>query len=153
MPYTKEQQKEYDRRRADTKKIYYQENKEARKVYIESNRERVAFLKKRWAVDNRDKCNLSAHRWASRNLDRGCAKAARYRASKINRTPSWSETKAIEELYTKARDLRESTGHEYHVDHIIPLNGERVSGLHVLANLQVLRAEENLSKSNTFVID
>ncbi len=56
-------------------------------------------------------------------------------------TPKWADLSTIKEFYRNRPD-----GH--HVDHIIPLRGENVSGLHVIDNLQYLIGEENLKKSN-----
>lgn len=71
------------------------------------------------------------------------SRQAKYRASKLNRTPSWAELKLIKDFYDNC-----PTG--YQVDHVIPLNGKSVSGLHVLGNLQYLLKTDNLSKSNKF---
>jgi hypothetical protein len=57
------------------------------------------------------------------------------------------ERKAIQELYLEAQYLTETTGIEHHVDHIQPLSK---GGEHLLFNLQILPAEENLSKSDSF---
>ena len=54
----------------------------------------------------------------------------------------------IENYYWLAQDLRATSGENYHVDHIIPLRGKNVCGLHVPWNLQVLPSDINLSKSN-----
>lgn len=68
-----------------------------------------------------------------------------YRASKINRTPEWSDKGKLKEVYKNC-----PIG--MHVDHIIPLNGELVSGLHVPENLQYLTPEENTTKYNKYTI-
>lgn len=58
-------------------------------------------------------------------------------------TPKWANIPKIESIYKNRPE-------GYHVDHIVPLNGELVSGLHVEYNLQYLLAAENLSKRNNF---
>lgn len=58
-------------------------------------------------------------------------------------TPKWINIESICEFYANCPK-------GYHVDHIIPLNGENVSGLHVAWNLQYLPAKENIKKSNKY---
>lgn len=67
-------------------------------------------------------------------------------------TPKWltsEQRKQIVDIYEHMRDCRAVTGEDYHVDHIVPLRGENICGLHVPWNLQVLPAYVNMSKSNT----
>lgn len=80
------------------------------------------------------------------------AKAAEYRAIKRNATIHLSENhrKQIEDIYWLASDLRLITGEPYHVDHIVPLQGKNVCGLHVPWNLQILPGDINQSKNNFF---
>lgn len=65
-------------------------------------------------------------------------------------TPPWAkrEKAAIKRMYKMAEIKQKKTGEAYHVDHIIPLNGKYVSGLHCKANLQVILAQENLMKGD-----
>lgn len=66
-------------------------------------------------------------------------------------TPKWlskEERNAMRNLYLQARSLTKITGERYVVDHIVPLRGESVCGLHVPWNLRVITQEENLVKSN-----
>lgn len=75
---------------------------------------------------------------------------AKYKAAKVSQTPSWANEQAIKAFYAEAKRLEELTGIKFHVDHIIPLQGELVSGLHVETNLQLLPANENIGKGNSF---
>lgn len=79
--------------------------------------------------------------------------SANRRAAKLNATPKWltkEEHQQIEEFYQISQAFKLYTGQDYHVDHIVPLQGENVCGLHVPWNLQVLEASENIRKSNKF---
>ena len=68
---------------------------------------------------------------------------AHKRALLMNRTPSWANLGMIREIYSNCPE-------GYHVDHVVPLQGELVSGLHVEYNLQYLLARDNIVKSNSF---
>lgn len=86
-------------------------------------------------------CNPCKGKWAKNNPAKANANAAKYRASKLNRTPSWANLEKIKEIYKNC-----PIG--YHVDHIIPLLGKFISGLHIETNLQYISARDNLRKSN-----
>lgn len=59
---------------------------------------------------------------------------------------NWANLEEINKIYSKCPE-------GYHVDHIIPLQGKSVCGLHTENNLQYLSPEDNLRKSNSFDID
>jgi hypothetical protein len=92
------------------------------------NKERENELRKLWDQSNRRQKN---------------ALCAKYRAKKLNATIGNYENE-IEALYKECPK-------GYHVDHIVPLQGENVSGLHVPWNLRIITAEENLKKGNRLV--
>ena len=81
------------------------------------------------------------------------ARSSKRRAIERQRLATWANLEAIKAIYRKAIDLTRSTGVAHHVDHIYPLAGKLVSGLHVENNLQVLTATENMSKHNTYEVD
>ena len=74
------------------------------------------------------------------------AKVAKYKAAKLQRIPVWitkDELNMMRLFYIKCPQ-------GFDVDHIVPLQGRNVSGLHVLSNLQYLTKEENGRKANKF---
>ncbi len=108
-----------------------------------ANAESVLQKQRDARAANPERCREATKRWAAANPGHGTARIAKRRAAKLQRTPSWSETEAIEQFYINRPE-------DHHGDHIIPLQGELVSGLHVIANLQYLTPEENIRKGNSF---
>ena len=92
---------------------------------------------------------LYARQYRKNNPERRVALTVKYRATKLKRTPTWANHFEIKMFYDVAKVLSRS-GVLFHVDHIVPLRGKEVSGLHVEGNLQVLPWHENLKKSIKF---
>lgn len=125
--------------------------KEYHKLRYREKKEHILSLNKKWREENRERkreINLS---WKKRCSGKVNSHTAARRASKHNATPEWlteEQKSEIEQTYWLARDLRSVTGEDYHVDHIVPLKGKDVCGLHVPWNLQVLPSDLNYLKGN-----
>ena len=117
--------------------------KETKRRVYEANREHYLRKASEWRAANRPLHHAYLKAWFARNVDRNRFYCAKRHASKLQRTPAWAEIRLMDDFYRKCPE-----GH--HVDHIIPLRGRLVSGLHVLGNLQYLPATENLRKKNKF---
>lgn len=147
---------EYVKVKKSCDKRLYKENREKRikqaKEYVENNKELVVARRKEHYQKNKYKRNAYHKEWSAKNRGICNLYLARYRADKLQRTPGWSDFSAIQIEYELAAWCSKVMGEPYHVDHIIPLRGKLVSGLHVSSNLQVIPASENLIKSNQFKI-
>lgn len=122
----------------------------AREYYLR-NTEHVKTKAKIWQKTNPEKRKKIIKEWDQRNSAKVTAKTRRYQTNKIKRTPAWlteEDFKYMEMVYQLAKGMEIATGIEHHVDHIYPLRGRKVSGLHVPLNLQILSASENCRKSN-----
>lgn len=79
--------------------------------------------------------------------------ANKRRAKKLLRTPSWVDYDAIRAIYAEAFRISGETGIKHQVDHVLPLQGRLVSGLHVHTNMQILTRAANIRKSNLYEIE
>ncbi len=117
-----------------------------RKRYL-ANPEKYKAQLREWNKANPEKTRARIDAWAKANPERLAAKGARRRAAKFQQCPAWADHEAIAMMYRAAEVFRVS-GFDCHVDHIIPLQGKSVRGLHVHNNLQIITAKANRSKSN-----
>lgn len=94
-----------------------------------------------WYYQNPEVASSNRQRWNKANPERHRQYASKRRAAKLDRTPPWADLEAIKQFYIDCpKDMQ--------VDHVVPLQGKLISGLHVLANLQYLTPAENMSKGN-----
>ena len=102
----------------------------------------------------RDIENLRQRERRERDPGKFAAYVASYRSSRFNATPDWltvADKAEIEGMYHFASVMKRMTGADFHVDHIVPLQGKVVTGLHVPWNMRVITGLENRRKSNKFL--
>ncbi len=130
------------------KEKYQASNKE----YHSKNREKINSKSAEWRKDNREAFLESMRKWREKNKHRQAQHAMRYNASKLGATPSWLTGEQLTEMNSKYLEMvelnREHGKNSFHVDHVVPLKGKDVCGLHVPWNLEVKTSYENISKGN-----
>lgn len=116
------------------------------RAYYAANVVKVAAINRAWREANPDRLTAIKRDHYQRNKHRY---AAATKARKVLlRAVAWADRDAIAAVYREAQDLTAATGIQHDVDHIVPLRGRLVSGLHVEYNLQVLPAKVNRAKGN-----
>ena len=139
----REQGRKAAAKRKDEKAIYDRE-------YRKANLESIKAKKAQHYQDNREYIDKQNAEWAKANPHVGNARSKKRRANKLNAQPAWTNEGYIKLFYKGAKIQEELTGRKVHVDHIVPLQGKAVCGLHCEDNLQWLFAEDNQRKSNHF---
>lgn len=136
--------------------------------WIDGNRELHGTRVKRWQAANKDKVRADAKAWVAANPEKVKAKALRHIkkhpdaytarsvasvAKRAKRVPQWltsDDRWVMREAYNLAKLRTNVFGFVWEVDHIIPLRGKLVSGLHVPTNLQVIPKTDNRRKRNHY---
>ncbi len=121
------------------------------KKYYKENAEKIKKISKRWADANVELVRSYKKKYQNGNYEKFVALQQK---RLVHCLPKWltkKELKQIRQLYRIAREMSKITGIKHHVDHVIPINGETVCGLHVPSNLQILTAAANAAKSNKYV--
>lgn len=110
-------------------------------VYHAANRTRILD---KWAQSTywRD--------WRAANPGKTRAYYARRKAAVKRATPAWVDNAEIEAIYAECVRITAETGILHEVDHIVPILGRNVCGLHIPLNLQILTRADNRAKSNRF---
>jgi len=139
----------YKRRINYRKNIEKERNRN--KKYKNGNREKVNEMARRHYHNNKHRISIYRKLYRSRNPFIHCANEAKRKAAKLKATPSWANLEEIKKVYAESKKLSEETGVLHHVDHVVPLRGKAVCGLHVHYNLQVITAIENSRKYNKMV--
>lgn len=118
--------------------------KEYKRQYYQKNKKKILARRKERYEENKDANHAQVYQWRKDNPGKVNGWTANRRAGMKNRTPSWADLRAISLIYENCPE-----GH--HVDHIYPLNGKDISGLHVENNLQYITISENCSKGNKWI--
>jgi hypothetical protein len=138
--------------------LYYLNNRDARlqkkKEYYEKNRDKILASEQKRYTRQSERLKQQAKDFRKNNPDKHNSLNARTRASKLQALPKWlteDDKWMMKEAYSLAQLRTRILGFMWHVDHIVPLRGKTVCGLHVPWNLQVIPAVANLSKSNQWI--
>lgn len=118
-------------------------NRAVTNAYRAANLERLTRLAAERYAANKEIFAERRRDWIRKNPGMSGFYSRSYMAACLKRTPPWADMKAIRQFYA-------NTPPGYSVDHIVPLRGRLVSGLHVESNLQYLTRSENSKKRNHF---
>lgn len=124
-------------------KAWYLRNRETQlskmRNYYKDNFDKIQAACAEFYANNKEAFRIKNKKWRTKNTKMITYYSRSYNLAKMRRIPIWADLNAIKEFYNNCPP-------GYHVDHIVPLRGKTVSGLHVIENLQYLTKADNLRK-------
>lgn len=139
-------------------KKWWENNKDTHNTRVKrwqnNNAQKVRHNARKWAAANPEKVKLKSATYRSKNKAKVTAWAVTAQARRQKRVPSWltqNDFLEIRAIYAMSRQLSQVTGTIWEVDHVVPLQGKNVSGLHVPVNLQIVPKSVNRNKRNLFL--
>ena len=156
----------------ERRKRYYEKHKEAERLKAKQRydanpkkaieatlKSRIKYIDKyleysrQYELENKEVRLEKTKVWRKNNPDKVAVLGVKRRTSEQKRTPDWGNKKEIGKIYKLRDRLNDMAGFiKYHVDHVIPLNAKLASGLHVIENLRIILASENMSKQNKYEV-
>jgi hypothetical protein len=138
-----------ERKKAARDKYNHSEARLARERARANSDEGRAAARERmraWRAANSERAANIQRNWYYRNQDAAVAKVQARQARVELATPPWANIAAIERIYAEARSVSRKTGEPHEVDHVIPLKGKTVCGLHCETNLRIVHRTINREK-------
>jgi hypothetical protein len=121
-----------------------------KKRYRQRKAEKIREYNAAYAARNPEKMRQWRAEWEKSNRHSLAERKAKRRTAQLNAMPAWVDREAIRVIYRDCKRISAETGVVHHVDHIEPLQGVTVCGLHVPWNLQIIPATENFRKAKRF---
>jgi hypothetical protein len=132
----------YNKRIRDDRAVNPDKYKAWAKAYKDADKDHFLAIKRSWVAQNPDKRRAIVRKYHSTRHAEDLVRVRERQAAKLRAIPAWANEAAMLEIYRRAREMG------LQVDHVVPLRGKTVCGLHCEANLEPISQTANKSKGN-----
>ena len=141
---------------AEQSKKWHAEHRECMRKINQRNLEKKRIWQKNDYAQNPERYRAYAKKYRDNNKEKRCAYESLRKNRKRNATPDWltaEDKQWMDAIYRESKALKDKYGVDCTVDHIVPIKGKNVCGLHVPWNLRLMERSANSSKRITVELD